>query len=203
MKKNVNRIIGVMLALVMVVGMLPAMAFAASIEVDAAPMVDNATMTDVAPADYSVSVSGATITVTATNVPKHQNGEGTDGYWVGIGIKLDPNPLHVTINGHEYTLDTPDYSRGGVDYVSIYYNAANYVDGTTPTITIEGTEYTVDFSAATPADRTTTVLSVLETAESTIALAEAAEKSMVVLSAEVKDNNGSAASLASRQYASR
>ncbi len=74
MKKNVNRIIGVMLALVMVVGMLPAMAFAASIEVDAAPMVDNATMTDVAPADYSVSVSGATITVTATNVPKHQNG---------------------------------------------------------------------------------------------------------------------------------
>ena len=192
MKKNVNRIIGVMLALVMVVGMLPAMAFAASIEVDAAPMVDNATMTDVAPADYSVSVSGATITVTATNVPKHQNGEGTDGYWVGIGIKLDPNPLHVTINGHDYTLDTPDYSRGGVDYVSIYYNAANYVDGTTPTITIEGTEYTVDFSAATPADRTTTVLSVLETAESTIALAEAAEKSTVVLSAEVKDNNGSA-----------
>ena len=78
------------------------------------------------------------IHITAEDVPKHTNGEGTPGYWVGIGLK---SPIETTFEKAKvltwWAIESPEeydwsnavsfdshFTHNGSEYYSVYYDAA-------------------------------------------------------------------------------
>ena len=100
-----------------------------------------------APSDYDATYAPGVISIKATNVPKHLNGNPdgqVEGYWVGVKIT-------GLAEGTEYSYsDRADLGTLKVDAsgsITKYYNAETFEEGTT--ITIKGIDYTVDLSGVT------------------------------------------------------
>ena len=109
-----------------------------------APLVDNATGESVEPADYSVSAEvyytsstkskkfwdgdltkpkAVDVTLTATQLTKHQNADGVEAYWVGIGIPA--------VEGDQYAVGFGTYSSDSAEFAADNNTSSFTEDGTT------------------------------------------------------------------------
>ena len=98
-----------------------------------APLADNSaepltTLYD----SYSVSYVEGTAAITATSLRSHTNGNGDDGYWVGVGLEIPAETTYSDIqigtaadSLAEAGMTAADFTDNGTDYMAIYVSADN------------------------------------------------------------------------------
>ena len=127
---------------------------APTISLTPAPIADNSAepRTDLA-SEYSIAQEGNTVTVTASDLKKHENALNNKDYWVGVGVEL--------IEGYEYSVyanreggpriltadeAVEDFRDNDKPYIAIYYKEADFENGDTIVVTDpnSGKEWTFD-----------------------------------------------------------